>query len=357
MRPRSSSRRSGRCRSTSSTARRRCTHERRASCSKSGRAPIYLVHFTQKDATEAAQNYLSLDPLTKDGEGRGSGRRSAGSASTRRSARTSDAFITAGVGVHHAGLLPKYRLLVEKLAQDGLLKIICGTDTLGVGVNVPIRSVLFTQLCKYDGTRVRILSQPRVRPDRRTCRSQGLRRPRRRVGAGARARRREPASPSEKAAEKGRKKVVKKKAARPRLRPLDRGHVRQAGRRRARAAAVALPGQPPDGDELLDRPVEYVEASRSRRRTDRRVPRCAGADRQPRDPQAPARPHPPGDRDLPLAGRRRDARVPRRARRAGATVRVNFDLQDEFALHQPLSLWAVEAIGRLDTAEAARVRC
>ena len=67
-------------------------------------------------------------------------------------------YILGGVGVHHAGLLPKYRLLVEKLAQDGLLKIICGTDTLGVGVNVPIRSVLFTQLCKYDGQSTRTLT-------------------------------------------------------------------------------------------------------------------------------------------------------------------------------------------------------
>ncbi len=60
--------------------------------------------------------------------------------------------------MHHAGLLPKYRLLVEKLAQKGLLKIICGTDTLGVGVNVPIRTVLFTQLCKYDGEKTRLLT-------------------------------------------------------------------------------------------------------------------------------------------------------------------------------------------------------
>ena len=67
-------------------------------------------------------------------------------------------FVRAGIGVHHAGLLPKYRLLVEKLAQQGLLKLICGTDTLGVGVNVPIRTVLFTQLCKYDGRKVRVLS-------------------------------------------------------------------------------------------------------------------------------------------------------------------------------------------------------
>ena len=56
-----------------------------------------------------------------------------------------------GIGLHHAGLLPKYRVLVEQLAQLGLLKVICGTDTLGVGINVPIRTVLFTRLCKFDG--------------------------------------------------------------------------------------------------------------------------------------------------------------------------------------------------------------
>ena len=66
-------------------------------------------------------------------------------------------FIGHGIGLHHAGMLPRYRLLVEKLAQAGLLKLICGTDTLGVGVNVPIRTVLFTQLCKYDGISTRLL--------------------------------------------------------------------------------------------------------------------------------------------------------------------------------------------------------
>ena len=63
-----------------------------------------------------------------------------------------------GIGVHHAGLLPKYRVLVETLAQQGLLKLICGTDTLGVGINVPIRTVVFTQLWKYDGRKAAILS-------------------------------------------------------------------------------------------------------------------------------------------------------------------------------------------------------
>ena len=69
-------------------------------------------------------------------------------------------FLSFGIGVHHAGLLPKYRLLVEKLSQQGLLKIISGTDTLGVGVNIPIRTVLFTKLAKYDGRKV---SQLKVR--------------------------------------------------------------------------------------------------------------------------------------------------------------------------------------------------
>ena len=63
-----------------------------------------------------------------------------------------------GIGLHHAGLLPKYRVLVEQLAQKGLLKIICGTDTLGAGINMPIRTVLFTRLCKFDGQKTGILS-------------------------------------------------------------------------------------------------------------------------------------------------------------------------------------------------------
>ena len=62
-----------------------------------------------------------------------------------------------GIGVHHAGMLPRYRRLVETLAQAGLLRVICGTDTLGVGINVPIRTVLFTALAKYDGQRTRPL--------------------------------------------------------------------------------------------------------------------------------------------------------------------------------------------------------
>ena len=94
-------------------------------------------------------------------------------------------FVRHGIGLHHAGLLPKYRLLVEKLAQRGLLKVICGTDTLGVGVNVPIRTVLFTKLCKFDGDKTRHPQRARLPADRRPRRAQGLRRPGRGGGAGA----------------------------------------------------------------------------------------------------------------------------------------------------------------------------
>jgi superfamily II RNA helicase len=121
------------------------------------RAPVYLVHFTQASATERAQALTSLGILSKAERAAVSeaiGDFRFDSPFGKDLAR----FVRHGIGVHHAGLLPKYRLLVEKLAQQGLLKVICGTDTLGVGVNVPIRTVLFTQLCKYDGRETRILT-------------------------------------------------------------------------------------------------------------------------------------------------------------------------------------------------------
>ncbi len=85
-------------------------------------------------------------------------RRSAASASRPRSDARCRGYVRAGIGVHHAGMLPRYRRLVETLAQRGLLRVICGTDTLGVGINVPIRTVLITALAKYDGQRMRQLS-------------------------------------------------------------------------------------------------------------------------------------------------------------------------------------------------------
>ena len=132
-------------------------HESVESLLELDRAPVYVVYFTQKSALEAAQSFTSLSISTK--EEKAAIREEVGNFRFDSPiGKDLKRFLSHGVGIHHAGLLPKYRLLMEKLAQKGLLKVIVGTDTLGVGVNVPIRSVLLTQLFKYDGQRVRILS-------------------------------------------------------------------------------------------------------------------------------------------------------------------------------------------------------
>jgi superfamily II RNA helicase len=124
-----------------------------------GRAPVYIVSFTQRQTAEEAQNLMSMDYCSKEEKKEIAQALTAGHARFDSPyGREIQRFIRHGIGIHHAGLLPKYRLLVEKLAQKGLLKIISGTDTLGVGVNVPIRTVLFTKLCKYDGEKTAILS-------------------------------------------------------------------------------------------------------------------------------------------------------------------------------------------------------
>ncbi len=120
------------------------------------RLPVYIVHFTQRSASDTAQNLLSLNVCSKE-EKRVLKDELAEVAFTSPFGKDIKKLLLAGIGLHHAGLLPKYRVLVEKFAQKGLLKFICGTDTLGVGVNVPIRSVLFTQLCKYGGRKTSIL--------------------------------------------------------------------------------------------------------------------------------------------------------------------------------------------------------
>ncbi len=124
---------------------------------REGFSPVYVVHATQAAAIERAQGLVSLNVTTREQRdaikaamvgvrmGRGFG-------------ETLDRLIRSGVGVHHAGMLPRYRRLVERLAGAGLLPVICGTDTLGVGVNIPIRTVLMTALTKFDGKRVRLFS-------------------------------------------------------------------------------------------------------------------------------------------------------------------------------------------------------
>ena len=121
------------------------------------RSPAYVVHFSQREAVAQAQALQSIALASKEekeaiAKAIGDFKFSAGFG------KTLSKLLRAGIGVHHAGLLPRYRRLVERLAQAGLLKVICGTDTLGVGINVPIRTVVFTALSKFDGAKVRRLA-------------------------------------------------------------------------------------------------------------------------------------------------------------------------------------------------------
>ncbi|MUL62914.1 DEAD/DEAH box helicase [Mycobacterium sp. CBMA 234] len=120
-------------------------------------SPIYVVHFTQAAALERAQALMSVNVSSKE-EKAAIADHIGGFRFTTAFGSTLSRLVRHGIGVHHAGMLPKYRRLVEQLAQAGLLKVICGTDTLGVGINVPIRTVVFSALSKYDGTRTRLLN-------------------------------------------------------------------------------------------------------------------------------------------------------------------------------------------------------
>ncbi len=298
------------------------------------RAPIYIVHFTQKDATDAAQGYLALDPLTK--AEKGLVREAIGDFRFDSPiGKDLKRFVTAGVGVHHAGLLPKYRLLVEKLAQDGLLKIICGTDTLGVGVNVPIRSVLFTQLCKYDGTSVRILSnrefaQIAGRAGRKGFDDRGD------VWVQAPEHVVENLRLQEKVDAGGRKKIVKKKAPDRNYAAWDQNvfdklvngqpeelrshfHVNHQ-------MVMSMLDRPGDGCADIRRVLTDNHETRKRQRG--HIRRTISIYRSLVDAGILEFLDEPDDE--------------------GRLVRVTVDLQDEFALHQPLSLWAVQAISDLD---------
>jgi len=121
------------------------------------KAPVYVVHFTQAETAENAQSFTSI-PLASREERAAIATALEGFSFNSPHGPDLRKWLRQGIGVHHAGLLPKYRILVEQLAQKGLLKVICGTDTLGVGINVPIRTVLFTRLFKFGGEKVAILN-------------------------------------------------------------------------------------------------------------------------------------------------------------------------------------------------------
>lgn len=301
---------------------------------ESGRAPIYIVHFTQREATEQAQSLLSVNVLTKE-EKKEVNELIGGFRFDTPIGKEMRRFLTHGIGLHHAGLLPKYRLLVEKLAQAGLLKLICGTDTLGVGVNVPIRSVLFTQLCKYDGHSVRALhvrefQQIAGRAGRRGYDDRGT------VWAQAPAHWVENRIQEEKAAAGGKKKQVKKK-------PPERGYSHWD----EKTFNKLINGEPESLTSsfqvthqmmlnMLDRPGDGCAAMRQLLRDTHETHKRRRGHQK---------------RAIAIFRSLVEAEVLEfldEPDELDRQVRVTIDLQDSFALNQPLSLYALEAIEALD---------
>ncbi len=316
-------------------------HESVEALLTTGRAPAYVVYFTQKSALEAAQSFTSLAICTKDEkaaikEAVGNFRFDSPIGKDLKR------FLSHGVGIHHAGLLPKYRLLMEKLAQQGLLKVIVGTDTLGVGVNVPIRSVLLTQLYKYDGQRVRILTvrefqQIAGRAGRKGFDDEGtvwVQAPPH-VIENEQAERKAAADPKKK------KKVQKKK-------PPERGYAHWTedtftklvhGQPEAMVSSFGISHQMLLN--LLDRPPSteqpggcaavrqlLTDNHEARKQQRTHIRRSISMYRSLADAEVVEALDEPDDE--------------------GRLVRVTLDLQDEFALNQPLSLFALEVIESLD---------
>ena len=281
-------------------------------------APVYVVHFTQAAALERAQALMSINVSTRAEKDQiaeliGDFRFTAGFG------KTLSRLVRHGIGVHHAGMLPKYRRLVERLAQAGLLKVICGTDTLGVGINVPIRTVLFTALSKYDGQRTRLLDGARVPPDRRPGRSRRLRHRRHRWSC------RPPSTSSRTRRRWPRPATTRRSGARwcarsrRRARRLGRADLRPAGRGRAGAAHLAVPGDARDAAQRHRPARRRVRGDAAPARGQPRGPAGPAPAASARPSRSTARCWPPGwSSGCPTP----DAE--------GRSVRLTVDLQDEF---------------------------
>src|SRR6478752_932310 len=297
-----------------------------------GRAPVYIVNFTQRGAAETAQSLLSLDFCSKE-EKKAIAEAVQGESFRSPNGKEMLKLLRHGIGLHHAGLLPRYRLLVEKLAQRGLLKLICGTDTLGVGVNVPIRTVLFTKLCKYDGEKVRILSardfhQIAGRADRKGFDTQGY------VVSLAPEHAVENLRLEAKATSQGRKKFVRKKAP-------EWGYVHWD-----KAVFEKLEASPPEPLSsrfqvshgmllsVLGRPTGGCHAMKQLVKDSLETPQRKRLHKQQALELL---------RSLWQAGV-----VELRSAADGGGIRLNEELQDSFSLFQALGLFIVDAVERLD---------
>ncbi len=297
-----------------------------------GKTPAYVVHFTQADAAASAQDFTSLKVATREQKAEIADRIASFDFSSPYGGSIRK-WLRHGIGLHHAGLLPKYRVLVEQLAQLGLLKVICGTDTLGAGINVPIRTVVFTKLCKFDGQKTAHLTarefhQIAGRAGRKGFDDRGF------VVVQAPEHVIENLRLSEKAARDG-KKVVKR-------RPPEHNYVHWDLNTYTRLVNA----QP---EPLVSR--FQVSHGMLLNVLSRRGDGCRAMQRLIRDSHEPEAAKPAHRRRgwqlfRALVARHIVEFVPRTAE--GATLQVNVDLQDDFSMDQALSLYLLETIPLLD---------
>ena len=297
-----------------------------------GKTPAYVVHFTQADAASSAQDFTSLKICTREQKAEIADRIAAFDFSSPYGGSVRK-WLRHGIGLHHAGLLPKYRVLVEQLAQLGLLKVICGTDTLGAGINVPIRTVVFTRLCKFDGQKTAHLTardfhQIAGRAGRKGYDDRGF------VVVQAPEHIIENLRLGEKAARDGRK-VVKRK-------PPEHNYVHWD-----QNTLTRLVGAPPEPlvsrfqvshGMLLNVLSRRGDGGRAMRQLihDSHETEAAKATHRQRGWQL----------FRALVERGIVEFVPRTTE--GARVRVNVDLQDDFSMNQALSLYVLETLPLLD---------
>jgi superfamily II RNA helicase len=316
-------------------------HETVAELIRYKRYPVYIVNFTQRACAEEAQNLMSMDYCTRE-EKRAIIEALSGRRFDSPYGKEVQKFVKHGIGLHHAGLLPKYRLLVEKLAQKGLLKIICGTDTLGVGVNIPIRTVLFTKLCKFDGEKTALLSvrdfqQISGRAGRKGFDDRGsvVAQAPEHVIENLRLEAKVQADPSKK------KKLVRRK-------PPDKGYVHwdKATFERLR---TSLP------EPLVSRfQVSHGMLLNVLQRPRGGCKAMVKLIRDCHDTPAQKREHKKTTVMLfhSLVGAKVIEIVPREIGAdgvgVGSRVRVHLDLQDDFSLNQTLSLYLLDTLGKLD---------
>ena len=300
------------------------------------KVPVYVVHFTQREASAQAQNLTSLKVLSPSSKAAIKDALE-GFAFDTPFGKDLRRFVLTGVGVHHAGMLPKYRRLVERLAQLGHLKLICGTDTLGVGVNVPIRTVLFTRLYKYDGRRTRVLSvrdfqQIAGRAGRRGFDESGsvwVQAPEH-VIENRRAEAKAASNPAK------RRKLVAKKPPEQNYAHYDKETMQRLwyGQPTTLESSFGVThsmmlnvlDRPGDGCAAMKKLLTDNHEPRSRQR--KHIKKAVAVFRSLLDAEI--------------------VQVLEQPDPQGRPVQVHLDLQDEFKLNQPLGLFAVEALTALD---------